>query len=472
MTTRTRRIRWSWLIAASLALLAFLLVIAQFMARLGAVPTGPRPLGSVDDIAALAERDDVNVLFILIDTLRSDRLSAYGYERETSPNLARLASGGIRFTRHMSQSSWTKSSMASLWTGSYPARTGVTRFDDILSEAAQLPAEILKSAGFETIGLYRNGWVSPNFGFSQGFDVYSRPAPRPIPPTVRRENPTATTVGADDDVITTAIEYLRINGDSRWFLYLHLMDIHEYTYDTESALFGGTYSDIYDNAIRRVDGLLEVLFEYLAESGLADRTIIVIAADHGEAFRERGDEGHARRVFKETTEVPWIVALPFRLDPGIVVTTRTRNVDIWPTIIDLLGLESPEGLDGRSRVADILASGRGEVTSDPETTGIAHLDMTWGQTGMDPIPTVAVADGPFRYVKIQEDKEAREYLFDATTDPRELTDRADANPEKLLELRKIGEEYLEQVPTWGAAPTRELSEMELNQLRALGYALP
>lgn len=472
MTTRTRRLRWSWLLAAAIALLAFLFVALLLVTRLGSNAADPRPVGSIDDIAGLAERDDVNVLFILIDTLRADRLSAYGYERETTPNLARLASKGILFKRQLSQSSWTKCSMASLWTGTYPARTGVTRFDDVLPEVADMPAEALKAAGFETAGLFRNGWVSPNFGFAQGFDVYTRPAPRPLPANLRRENPTATTVGADDDVITTAIEYLRVNGKSRWFLYLHLMDVHEYTYDVESALFGATYSDIYDNAIRRVDGLLEVLFQYLEDSGLADKTIIVIASDHGEAFRERGIEGHARRVFKETTEVPFIVSLPFQLDPGVVVTTRTRNVDIWPTIIDLLGLPSSEGLDGRSRVPDVLASARGETPGELETQGIAHLDMTWGQTGKDPIPTVAVADGPYRYVKVQENETMHEYLFDASSDPRELANRAEANPEKLAELRQVGEKYLGEGPKWGDAPTRELSEMELNQLRALGYALP
>lgn len=451
-------------------MLAFLYIVVA--SRLGPVGGDPRPAGTADDIRGLAERQDVNVLFILIDTLRADRLSAYGYERETSPNLARLASRGIRFERQLSQSSWTKCSMASLWTGMYPARTGVTRFDDVVPDVAELPAEILKKAGFATAGLYRNGWVSPNFGFDQGFDVYTRPAPRPLPPNVKRENPTATTVGADDDVIATAIEFLRVNGDDRWFLYLHLMDIHEYTYDPESALFGGTYSDIYDNAIRRVDGLLDVLFQYLETSGLADNTIIVVSSDHGEAFRERGIEGHARRVFKETTEVPLLVALPFRLDPGIVVRTRTRNVDIWPTVLDLIGLEMPGGLDGRSLVPDMIASARGEAPAQPENTGIAHLDMTWGQSGEEPIPTVAVADGAYRYVKVMENAEVNEYLFDASRDARELEDRSRAEPDKLAELRKAGEVYLEGSPPWGDAPTRELSEMELNQLRALGYALP
>ena len=125
---------------------------------LGAAPCSDTP-----------EEDPPNVIFITVDTLRADRTTPYGYERDTSPTLDRLASQGIRFNRHLSQSSWTKSSMASMWTGFYPTRTGVTRYDHVVPEQAVMPAERLKEAGYSTIGLYRNGWVAPTFGFEQGF---------------------------------------------------------------------------------------------------------------------------------------------------------------------------------------------------------------------------------------------------------------------------------------------------------------
>jgi arylsulfatase A-like enzyme len=256
-------------------------------------------------------------------------------------------------------------------------------------------------------------------------------------------------------------------------LYIHMMDIHEYTYDEESALFGGSYSDVYDNSILRVDSLIAVLLRYLDESGLSEKTIVVVTSDHGEAFRERGVEGHARRVYRETTEVPLILGLPFKLDPAVTVSTRSRNIDIWPTVLDLLGIKGPEGLDGRSLVPDLLASARGEsMPAAHPVTGIAHLDMTWGQDAKDPLPTVAVAEGPYRYVKVIESGQIYERLYDARIDPAELIDQAESDPEKLAALRAIGEQYLEQKPPWGEAPTRELDEMELNQLRALGYALP
>lgn len=441
----------------------------------------PRPLGTVEDIEGLAKRDDLNVLFILIDTLRSDRLGAYGYERDTSPTLDTLAASGVRFDRHLSQSSWTKCSMASMWTGLYPMATGVTRYDDIVAEDAVMPAERLQEAGFRTIGLYRNGWVAPTFGFEQGFDVYVRPPHRKMNPTVRAENPTISTVGTDEDTIAAAIEFLRVSGhDGRWFLYLHLMDVHEYLYDAESAIFGGEYSDKYDSSIRWTNGTLDLLFQYLISFGLAENTLIIVGSDHGEAFRERGLEGHARAVYKESTDVPFIVGLPFRLEPGVVVPTRTQNVDIWPTVFDLIGLDVPDDIDGVSRVPEILAAAKDEPLPDVGETGFSYIDETWGRRTGDSRPKVAITEGPFRYLRTParevdqpgDDSELIEELFDRDQDRAELSNLASEQPERVDRLRAIAEAHLQEKPSWGEAPKRELDEMELNQLRALGYAIP
>lgn len=469
MSQRLLDQRWPWLVAAAVIALAFLSTIVEIRWNPDA---DPRPEGSAEDIARLRERADLNVLFVLVDTLRADRLGSYGYERDTSPGLDRLAATGVRFARQLSQSSWTKCSMASLWTGMYPARNGITRYDDVIPGEARLPAEILKEAGFRTVALYRNGWVAPTFGFDQGFDNYTRPLPRPVPPQVRRENPTVSSHGTDEELVAGALEFLRIHGDERWFLYLHLMDVHEYTYDQETALFGGSYSDIYDNSVRWVDRVIAVLLSHLADQGYTEKTLVVVASDHGEAFRERGFEGHAREVYRETTEVPFVLAFPFRLETGVVIDTRTQNVDIWPTLLDLLGLAAPPEIDGRSRVPEILAAARGEASATPDQTAVAHLDQNWGQRGRAPAPTVAVTGGAFRYVRAVGRGRNVEQLFDAGRDPRELENRASEDPEELERLRAVADAYLETTPPWGEAPTREIDELELNQLRALGYAIP
>ena len=461
--------RWPWFVAAALTVVAFLSTFVELR-----VPRDwdRRPVGSVADIAQLAGRDDINVLFIVIDTLRAERLSGYGYDRETSPVLDRLADSGVRFDRQLAQSSWTKASMASLWTGLYPVRTGVNRFDDVIPGDARMAAEVLQDAGFQTAGLYRNGWVAPTFGFDQGFEVYQRPAAAPLPARIRRENPTLSEHGTDEGVIEAAEEFLRVAGKRRWFLYLHLMDLHEYVYDEESALFGATYSDIYDNSIRWTDDSIAILLDALADLGALENTIIAVASDHGEAFLERGIEGHARRVYRETTEVPFILSFPFRLDPGTVVRTRTQNVDIWPTILDVLGLDPPEGIDGRSRLPDILASAAGEMPEAGRQIAIADLDQNWAKRDSDPLPTIAVVDEGFRYVRVGLPGEGQtERLFDATNDPREMRDLARDNPETLERLRALADDYYDITPAWGEAPTREIGELELNLLRALGYQI-
>jgi arylsulfatase A-like enzyme len=416
----------------------------------------------------------VNLLFVLIDTLRADRLGSYGYARDTSPTLDRLAAGGVRFARHLAQSSWTKCSMASLWTGLYPSRTGVTRFDHVLSPEARMPAEILREAGFRTAGLWRNGWVEGYFGFEQGFELYHRPAGMPPPASVRRENPTVKEVGTDGDAVLAAIEFLRVHGRERWFLYLHMMDVHEYLYDEDSALFGTAYSDVYDNSIRRENQILNELLTWLAREGLLEKTLVAIGSDHGEAFGERGLEGHARAVYRETSEVPLILSFPFRLEPGAVVETRTRNVDVWPTLLDLLGLPPLEGVDGRSRRPEILAAARGEPAGGDGHLGFAHLDQTWGQRMQPPRPTVAVSEAGFRYVTAWDAAgRRREELFDAGRDPREERDLIDAEPEVAARLRAEAQSYLEGRPPWGSdTPSLEIDEIQLNQLRALGYAVP
>lgn len=438
----------------------------------------PRPHGTVEDIRTLSERDDLNVLFVMTDTLRSHRMSAYGYERETTPTFDYMASTGVRFARHLAQSSWTKCSMASLWTGLYPQRTGVLLSSHGLPEAALMPAEILRDAGFRTAGIWRNGWVAPSFGFGQGFEVYERPAPSSIGPHVRIENPHIKLEGTDNDVVDASLEFLRIHGRERWFLYVHLMDVHQYLYDTRSALFGSSYSDIYDNSIRHTDEIIGQLLTHLVDRGLLQKTLVVLASDHGEAFGERGIEGHAREVFRETTDVPLVIGFPFQLESSLVVDLRSRNVDIWPTILDLLALPELPDTDGRSLIPSILAAAGAHPPVD-DVAGIAHLDRGWGRTEMPSRPAVAVSRGNFRYVLQrgtgEEDDPTRESLFDSRADPLERKNVLAAHSEVAGELRGIALQYLESSPRpWGEdGPMNvEIDEEEAARLRALGYAIP
>jgi arylsulfatase A-like enzyme len=448
--------RWTYVVLAAALGLAALVSQLEF--------TGPQPKGDVSDLLRLRERDDVNVLFIVIDTLRADHLSSYGYERSTSPNLDALAAAGVRFASVESQSSWTKASMASLWMGAYPERTGVTRYDHAIPEAARLPAEILREAGFVTAGIWRNGWLAENFGFARGFDIYERPVPSQTPERMERRTPSShPLLGIDLDATEAALEFLRSRSHERFFLYVHYMDVHQYLYDETSARFGVAYLDAYDNAIHWVDRNVAILVNALAERELLDRTLVVVVSDHGEAFFEHGSEGHARNLYREVAETPWIMLLPFRLEPGIVVPQTVRNIDVWPTLLDLLGLPAIPGAEGRSVLPLMLAAGGvAELPADWDGAAFGQLDQTWGRAQGPPRPIASVREGPYRLIqRVGEDAPAE--LFDRRSDPGELYDIASERPEEVGELRP-------PCP-WGEAPEVEVDQLRLMQLRALGYVV-
>jgi arylsulfatase A-like enzyme len=451
-------------------------LIAAGLLRLGLgdADADPRPRGGLDDVLALRERGDLNVLFVLVDTLRADRLGAYGYERDTSPNLDRLAATGVRFARQVSQSSWTKCSMASLWTGLYPARTRVLRAYDVLPPEARMPAEIFREAGFRTAGIWRNGWIAPNFGFSQGFEVYLSPRSERGREAFmrRRESPNVSLEGDDGDIVNSALEFLRAHGHERWFLYLHMMDVHQYAYSEDTALFGTSYSDSYDNSIRWVDSLLGHLFRGLVELDLRRRTLIVFSADHGEAFGEHDGEGHARNVYGEVTQTPLILSFPFRLDPGVVVEARSENVDLWPTVLELVGLPPLGDVDGRSLVPAIAAAFRGEPPPDDDGVAFAQIDQRWARMQEPPAPMVAVNQGRWRLI-YRAAAPNRTELYDKWEDPGEQRNLARQESQLTETLSETASAYLESPPPpWGERPQQlEIDEVLLNQLRALGYGV-
>jgi arylsulfatase A-like enzyme len=454
------------LLVVSVALL--LIGVVRFFQTNVHVPSRPtRELGELRD------QDELNVVFILVDTLRSDRLSAYGYERPTSPTLEDIAASGVRFAHVESQSSWTKCSMASLWTGLFPHRTGVVRFQHGLPDAARLPAELFKEAGYLTAGLFRNGWVGENFGFSQGFDLYLQPVPRREPEGFQRTAlGTRRLPGTDEDLTLAAIEFVKQNRDRKFLLYAHYMDVHQYAYDDAAAAlgFGASLSDSYDSSIHWVDSNLYALLHELDELDLLQKTLVVIAADHGEAFREHGREGHATNIYREVVEVPLIFMLPFRLSEPLVVEPLVRNVDIWPTILDIAGLPPLPQTDGASLVPLMEATAtQQEVPKTPAS--IAYLDQTWGRLDTDPAPLIGIRDDGKRILYRERQPNFLE-VFDHTKDPKEQRNLHQEPPEWVTPLKEELDRQLALPTPWGKATEVEVDDMQRGQLRALGYVIP
>jgi arylsulfatase A-like enzyme len=457
---------WPYFVGAGL--LVVVAVVTQFEVRLPA-----RPEGSVEEILGLRDREHLNVVFLVVDTLRADRIGAYGYHRPTSENMDALARHGILFKNVLSQSSWTKTSMASLWTGALPGQHGILRFDDVVPEDAVMPAEVFQAAGYRTAGVWRNGWVAPNFGFGQGFGFYVNPKPGRSRLQIQVGHPAGGVIdGTDEDLILSAFEFLDNFGQERFFLYVHLMDLHQYVYDEGAPQFGTSYSDIYDQSLHWADRIIAHLHGRLDEIGQLGNTMIVITSDHGEAFLEHGFEGHARNLYSEVIDVPWIIALPFRLDPGIVVEERVSNVDVWPTVLDLVGLDGLVNPDGRSLVPLILAAAGAAPPDDSfRRPVISVLDRGWGHR--DQInPVVAVTDGTKRIIYWPL-RPRRIELFDLEADPGEQESIFAPDDPESKRLMQMAQDHLSNSESpWGAErETVELDELRLNQLRALGYVL-
>jgi len=412
-----------------------------------------------------------NILLIVVDTLRADHLGVYGYERPTSPNMDRLARHGIRFANVEAQSSWTKSSMASLWTSRYPHRTGVLRAYHALPQGAIVPAEILRRAGFRTGGVVRNDWMNAIFGFDQGFDSYERPTEnRPI--AASHHNPGTNRLETTDiDATDLAIAFIKSNRDRRFLLYIHYMDAHQYLFSDATPTFGTELSDYYDSSVHWTDHNIGILVDALEQQSLIDRTIIVVASDHGEAFMEHAMMGHSNNLHREVARVPLIIALPDALE-GVVVPQQVANIDIWPTLLDVLGLPPLAGADGRSLVPLALAAAsENEPEESSERSVFAELDPRWaGSPSEEPIVLTSVVDDGYRLIR-KEAHPGSSLLYDLSVDPNEQRDIAAAEPARVAALEaKIDKPLSRRTSTWGKPPVVELNEMK-DQLRKLGYVI-
>ena len=316
-------------------------------------------------------RDLPNVLLITVDTFRHDRLGCAGYGRDTTPNLDRIASEGVLFTQAISSSSWTTPGLMSVLTGLYAPTHGVDARDRSLWAGAPTLPRLLKPLGYASPDIcYLT--VIPNFA-GLGFDAYAR-----------RDS----LLTSGDEVLFQCLEDYR---DRRFFIYYHYRDLHlPYNpappYDrlfapegfdwtklpeakrravTEDVMipFGhvtfeegdrGWIAGLYDGEVRQMDerffGRLE---ESLVRLGLKERTFLIVTADHGEELLDHGFVGHASTSLKGTSydeviRVPLILRYPGGLAGGRRAPEQVQNIDVAPTVLDLLRAEVPEALQGRS----------------------------------------------------------------------------------------------------------------------------
>jgi len=289
-----------------------------------------------------------NIILILVDALRADHVGAYGYERNTTPVLDRFARENVLFTRAVSASNWTPVSIASMFTGLYatshgmvpPARDhGTARFLSVrLGQKFDTLAEILKRGRYQTAAVITNSWLKKEFNYVQGFDTYESMVHR-----------TANAVTESAARILTKLQKKK----TPFFLYLHYLDPHNpyeppppYNRLFQGPLRNGRYStdiekklSLYDGEIRFADMKIGKFFEELRKRNLYEDAFIIVIADHGEQFRERGHQGHGDRLYAEEIHIPLIIKSG---ESPHEVRETVSNIDIYSTILKAVRLAIPE----------------------------------------------------------------------------------------------------------------------------------
>jgi len=424
------------------------------LAMAGAVlGCGPPPVAPGDVGEQLRALSAPNIVLVVVDTLRADWLGPWGDARGASPELDRWAGRGVVFEEARAQSSWTKTSMASLLTSTWPHTSGVTRSTDGLGDAALTLAEVLRDGGYRTYAVQSNGWLEQTFGFHQGFDRYRFPRGG----TGVGQKPSLWPHG--DNVYREAARLLEAHArGSPFFLYVHLMDVHEYAAPPEFKRYGAGNEGAYRAAIRWVDDVLERLRSKLDDEGLLEDTVIVLAADHGESFGEDGSYGHARDVRTPVLHVPILLRPPFDAAP-VRVSTQVRNIDLAPTLVELAGLEVPEDFEGES-LLPLLRAGADRIS-------FASLG---DRLYPDAVLQDSVSDGDWTFAR-NRGEAGDELLFDRSVDPWERVNLIEVEPDDAARMRALLDTHLARRRAAGSLSEEVHIDPGLaEKLRALGYA--
>lgn len=334
-----------------------------------------------------------NLVLVVIDTLRRDHLPCYGYPRPTAPTLSRLAEEGA-MADGISPTSWTKPAVASILTGLHPLRHRAIGGEDVLPAAAETLAERLKAHGYSSLGVTANGFVGARYGFGQGFDEYVTLPEQGF----GRFEPAATV----NRVVFEKMARLR----PPFFLYVHYLDPHApyepmsarrswrltgrllprrtpvTIFETEEENFMTRPPELmrdavdqYDGEILGVDDAIAELLDRLRHRGPWTSPVVVVTSDHGEEMQEHGRMGHGKTLYEEVVKVPLILWAPGSIPP------RSRHgtlslMDVAPTVLDILGISTAEGMDGLD-LAQKLRDGWRIDGSEREL--LLHLDAPGGQ---------------------------------------------------------------------------------------------
>ena len=444
----------------------------------------------------VALKRDFNIVLITIDALRADHLSCYGYNRNTSPNIDKIAEKGIIFKNATATSSWTAPSMASLFTSVYPVNHGVIHGlgykkagyrQEVFSDKLTTLAEILKAHGYTTIGIASNLHLSEKLRFARGFDFFR------CLPFVPADSVNGIICRWEDE----------IKKYGKCFLWIHYIDPH-YPYSPrepwinhylseESMLQISNLSDMstrdliifynklkednqelskqtmtmlkknllarYDSEINYVDSYIGELIQIFDQD---DNTIIIITSDHGEEFFEYDYVGHGNNLHHETTHIPLIIKLPSSYKKGIV-EKNISLVDVMPAILHTLNITAPDQTLGQSfweKKGPLFWLKKMLLRKESSEYKFAELDNWY--------TLKSIITPEWKY--IYDYKDNTEQLYNIKSDPMELNNLADKKAKQCNKLREQLFKWVSDSKKYSTTKqSLKLSPEEKEKLKELGY---
>ena len=288
-----------------------------------------------------------NVLLITLDTTRADRMGFLGSPRGLTPALDAMARDAVVFTRAYAQAPITTVSHATILTGTFPPFHHVNDFGSPLPPAVPYLPELFKGQGYRTGAFVGSLILDPRNGtapgFDRGFDVYDAGY------RLRRpgENRYQTIERRGEDVTARALAWAGSSSAAPFFLWVHLFDPHD-PYDPPADLKPRFASAPYDGEVAGVDRLVGKIVAALAAQSVLERSVVVVAADHGEALGDHGEDTHGLFLYDATLHVPLLVRLPGRRSAGTRVEARVRLADVAPTLLEAAGVAIPAAMQGES----------------------------------------------------------------------------------------------------------------------------
>jgi arylsulfatase A-like enzyme len=455
-----------------------------------------------------------NVVLVVLDAVRADHLSLYGYGRDTTPNLRDLAAESTVYTNAISPGDMTLSSHASLFTGFYPSwhKAHFERGYDWgrpLDTAYPVLPEILSAKGFDTAAIVANYlYLAPGFGLDRGFQYHDSSAPsvflgrtyafllreRVRNILIRFEQPWQyeQAFRRAEEINSRALGFMdrEKSQGGRFFCFLNYMDSHTPylppgPYATlfpgyDPAVDTNRYNDLereivtgrrpmgdhdrealvsqYDGGIRYMDSALGDLVKALKHRGLYDNTLLIVTADHGEAFGEKALIGHALSVYQDMVHVPMLIKYPGQRTSA-VVRENVSLVDLMPTVLDVLGYSAPKGLQGRS-LWKAAPENAGRVISE----SFVH-PLFSAMTPRFQRTQQAIFSERWKFIR---SSRGGPELYDLSSDPAEEHNLAGAQPTDVLESALV--QYLNTAARdrHKQAQARTTTE-NLEKLKSLGY---